>query len=216
MRSPTSTASCAARRSRPPGRSAALEKRRRRSPARCSLKDTSHKSVFPVFTQAEVSACRRCRRRGSPAHRGRPDYLARPALGAENRLAAVRPPLPRRQAGAFRHARAPAHGAREARRPATGSSRGWRSSSMSSASIDAHLRPRTPASPVRRRRSLLSTGYQLPHRVALRPDRAGAGDPAQEPRRGSACRCAPSRCEFGPSQIEFTLGALAGWRRPTR
>jgi glutamine synthetase len=95
-------------------------------PARCApgvtapssllLKDTSGRSVFPVFgadTGVGVDGLRRRRRRRA---RAGPDDVPGAAVGAADRLGAVRPALPGRLAGAVLHPRPAARPAGPARR----------------------------------------------------------------------------------------------------
>ena len=119
--------------------------------------------------------------------------------------------LPRRPAGAVLHAQpAAARRCEKLAAPATSSSPGWRSSSTSSGSRDPRLQPADAGQPGNPPEvELLTTGYQLltehsydqidPVVELLRKDLEQLGLPLRS-----------FEVEFGPSQLEFTLGAHAG------
>ena len=174
-------------------------------------KDTSHRTVFPAFTpRRRVRPATRCRARADVADDRRPVHLPRPAVGAETgwllcdpRFPSGEPvpfstrPLARRVLGRLAEA-----GLRVRRRPGGRVPR---------------VQARGSAPAARRRRAagqaaggeLLTTGYQL-----LTENRYDHLDPVVELLRSDleSLRL-PLRSfevEFGPSQLEFTLGAMPG------
>ena len=117
-------------------------------------KDTSHRTVFPVFTSGGGFGMKEMEGAADVLMVADPDHVPRAAMGADHGLAAVRPLFQRRPPGAVRDAASLSQGARSARqRAATISSRASRSNSTSSSSKTRTWRRRMPASPARRRRS---------------------------------------------------------------
>ena len=174
-------------------------------------KDTSHKTVFPVFTAGGGFGMKEMEGAADVLMVRRPDHLSRAAVGADHGLAAVRPLFQRRPPGAVRHAASLSQGARSSSAAAaTISSRGSRSNSISSSSTTRTWRRRTPASPARPPSvSLLSHGYQY-----LTEQRFDQMEPALEIiRRDVLALGLPLRSvevEFGPSQCEFTFAPTKG------
>ena len=64
--------------------------------------------------------------------------------------------------------------------------------------------------PAAARRLAARAGLSAPHRDALRPDRSRRSIRSARPSRRSACRCVRSKSELGPSQVEFTFRTLGG------
>ena len=110
-------------------------------------KDTSHRTVFPVFTAGGGFGMREMEGAADVLMLADPDELPRAAMGAGHRLAIVRPLFRRRAAGAVRDPASLSLGAREARASAaTISSPGSKSNSISSSSTTPKCRRRMPAS----------------------------------------------------------------------
>ena len=196
LASPTSTACCAARRSSAGEVDARAASAASTVTSTLLLKDTSHRTVFPVFTPGGGI--------GMPEMQGAADILMVPDPSTFR----VLPWAPRtgwllcdlhfaRRARRCRSARARLlqHGARRRwRDAATSSSPASRSSSTSSSSRTPTLAPADAGQPGEPPDvSLLNHRLPVPDRAALRPDRPDAGDPAHATSSNSACRCARSR-----------------------
>ena len=96
----------AARQDADPGRGARRAARRvHRAVSSLLLKDTSGRSVFPVFSPGGGIGVPGLRGRGRHRARARPDDVPGAAVGRAHRLGAVRPALPGRHAGAVLHPR---------------------------------------------------------------------------------------------------------------
>ncbi len=216
--SPSSTSTACCVRSRLPRRKcgAALENGVG-FPSSLLAKDTSNKTVFPVFTAGAGF--------GMPEMEGAADalmvadavHLARPALGAAHRLAAVRPQVSRRQAGAVRHARPAAAGARR-----TGPG-GLRLPGGTGNRVP-HLSHRrcAPAPGGCGPAGLAARGGAAVHRLpvavrgALRPARTGAGDSCAPISPVSACRCAASSANSARARPRSRWACRTASPRPTR
>ena len=111
-------------------------------------KDTSHRTVFPVFTSGGGFGMREMEGAADVLMVADPDHVPRAAMGADDRLAAVRHLFQRRPPGAVRDKASLSRRARSARRSAaTTSSPGSKSSFTSSSSKTPAWRRRMPASP---------------------------------------------------------------------
>ena len=174
-------------------------------------KDTSHRTVFPVFTAGGGFGMKEMEGAADVLMVADPDDLPRAAVGAGHRLAAVRPLFRRRPAGAVRDAPSLSHGARS-----SSAKRGY--DFVAGLEVEFHIfkledaqmapedagQPGTPPSV-----SLLSHGYQY-----LTEQRYDQMEPVLEIiRRDVLALGLPLRSvevEFGPSQCEFTFAPTKG------
>ena len=174
-------------------------------------KDTSHKTVFPVFTRR-----RRLRHAGDGGRRRfpddrRPDDVSRAAVGAADRLGAVRHLFRQRPAGAVLDAPSLSpRAATSSPMPASITSPASKSSSTSSSStIRGSIPPTPPGRGEAPEVSLLSPGY--PYLTETRFDQI---EPILETvRRDVVALGLPLRSveiELGPSQCEFTFHPQVG------
>ena len=152
-------------------------------------KDTSHRTVFPVFTPGGGFALETCRA---------PDFImvADPATfqvlpWSAHRLGAVRLYIPTARRCPSRRGRSSA-ALRQLAEPGWTSSPGSRWSSTSSSSTTA-LAPESRASRASRRRSAAVARPPVPHRAALRPDRHADGAAALEAHRARPAAASRSR-----------------------
>ena len=125
-------------------------------------KDTSHKTVFPVFTAGGGFGMKEMEGAADVLMVADPDDVPRAAVGADDGLAALRPLFQRRPPGAVRDATSLSQGARSAGTARLRFRRGARSRIPP---LQARRRPhdagrRRPARHVRHPVSLLSHGYQ--------------------------------------------------------
>ena len=163
------------------------------------LKDTSHRTVFPVWHAGRRLRHEGAGGRGRRRDGARPDDLPRAALGAAHRLDAVRHLLPRRPADAVLHARVAARALaalararlRLRRRPRGRVPRLQAREGRSSRTGDAG-QPGEPPDVV-----AAHPGLPVPDRAALRRDGPDPRDPAHATSSISACRCARSRSSSG-------------------
>ena len=174
-------------------------------------KDTSHRTVFPVFTAGGGFGMKEMEGAADVLMVADPDDVPRAAVGADHGLAAVRPLFQRRPAGAVRDAQSLPH-----RCSKSSAQRGY--DFVAGLEVEFHLfkledahmapedagQPGTPPSV-----SLLSHGYQY-----LTEQRYDQMEPALEIiRRDILALGLPLRSvevEFGPSQCEFTFQPTAG------
>jgi glutamine synthetase len=175
-------------------------------------KDTSHRTVFPVFTAGGGFGMREMEGAADVLMVADPTDAFACCHGRRHRLAAVRHLFRRRAAGAVRDAQSLSVGARSSKSAATISSPASKSNSTSSSSKTQRCRRRMPASRQPPSVSLLSHGYQY-----LTEQRYDQMEPVLEIiRRDVLALGLPLRSievEFGPSQCEFTLQADGGCAR---
>ena len=174
-------------------------------------KDTSHKTVFPVFTAGGGFGMKEMEGAADVLMVADPDDLPRAAVGADDRLAAVRPLFHRRPPGAVRDAASLSQAC-----SSSSAKRGYDFVAGLEVEFhvfkleDAHMAPEDAGQPgTPPSVSLLSHGYQY-----LTEQRYDQMEPALEIiRRDVLALGLPLRSvevEFGPSQCEFTFRADQG------
>ena len=173
-------------------------------------KDTSHRTVFPVFAKAAAWACREMEGAGNFVHGCRSGDLPRAAMGATTPAGCC-------ATSTFPNGKPVPFSTRRLYRDAL--------AMLAKAGFDYFAGPRGRIPTVQARGSEACAGRTLtwpaeapggrahharlsvPDRVALRPGRSDHRGAAPAIRRRSACRCARSRVELGPEPIRVHLRA---------